>query len=294
MAPSVLAVDGVEGAAAEVAAAERGVAFPRGTDVLALARAWFAEAERLEEPAPAPAASRLVGARFGGRPRPERPDRAEGGERPRRLRVTRGATLRGPVAATELPGVPDGLDDAYLLDAAAADRQLSAWLLAAARRAGGAVVDGTGAVRSPAADEIVRLTLYATEAIPPELALSVARSVAPMTRPGGSSVDGYELVLDTTYDGSLTVRVGRSAEVPVCLLTLDRGAYGTAAYALRWQPPDAAAADPRSTAGRIARDRILPLVARLALALRASASGTTVDADGFVVTARELQRRATR
>ena len=139
---------------------ERAVAVPAGTDVLALARAWFPEAERSPGSVAGPA-RRLVGARFGGAAAPLRPDG------PGLLRVAADAGLRGPFGATAAGvALPAGLEDVYLVEASGGDALLTSWLHAVARRAGGAVVDGRGLVRAPAADEFVGLTIYAPAALP--------------------------------------------------------------------------------------------------------------------------------
>jgi hypothetical protein len=272
------------------AAVEQAVAFPAGTDELALARAWFPEAERAEE-ASVPRPQRLVGARFGGRA-PQGAATATAGL----LRVTWEAGLRGPVPRASVAAeLPAALEDVYRVEAAVGDARLTSWLLAAARRAGGAVVDATGHVVAPPEDEFVGLTVYATDALPAELALTLARSVAPMMRPvGGATPESYGLVFETPYDGTVLLELSRSRELPVALLPLERDVYGRYALALTWVPAGPAAETHGSVVGRLARDRIVPLLDRLALTLQASTRGTVVDAGGFVVTPEELQRRVSR
>jgi len=221
-----------------------------------------------------------VGARFGGGAAPARPDG------PTLLRVTADAGLRGPLGPTEAGVVlPAGLEDVYLVEASAGDAVLTSWLLAVARRAGGAVVDGRGRVRVPAADEFVGLTIYAPAAISAEAALAQARSVAPMMRPVAAHADEtFRLAFETPYDGTVLLRVTTRTELPVALMSLAPEAYGRHAYALTWIPAGAAAEASDTVVGRLARGRIVPLVARLAAALAATTRGTVVDTGGFVVT----------
>jgi hypothetical protein len=116
-----------------------------------------------------------------------------------------------------------------------------------------------------------------------------------MMRPEGS-LDGedYRLVLETPYDGTVTLTHARRAELPVVLTSLEEGATGPFATVLTWIAPDAAARDARSVVGRIARERVMPVLHRLALTLRARSGGAVVDAGGFLVTPRELESRASR
>jgi hypothetical protein len=272
------------------AAVAQAVAFPAGTDVLALARAWFPEAEQAEQPT-APRPQRLVGARFGGRTPP-----GAASATPGLVRVTWDACLRGPVRPESVSDeLPPALEDVYRVEAEVGDARLLSWLLAAARRVGGAVVDPGGRVLAPPPDELVGLTVYATGALPAELALTVARSVAPMMRPvGGATEESYGLVFETPYDGTVLLELSRTGELPVSLLALEGDAYGPYALALSWVPAGPAAETHGSVVGRLARDRIVPLLDRLALTLQASTRGTVVDAGGFVVTPEELQRRVSR
>ncbi|GAA1962189.1 hypothetical protein GCM10009798_22440 [Nocardioides panacihumi] len=263
---------------------DRAVAVPSGTDVLALARAWFPEAEHIAGSRAGPA-RRLVGARFGGGVAPARSDG------PGLLRMTADAGLRGPLGPSAA-GVPlaAGLEDVYLVEASAGDAVLTSWLLAVARRTGGAVVDGRGGVRAPAAAEFVGLTLYAPDAVPAEVALAQARSVAPMMRPvAAPPTETYRLAFDTPYDGTVLVSLTTRTQLPVVLMSLAPEAYGRYAYALTWVPSGPAAEACDTVVGRLARGRIVPLVARLAAALSGVTGGTVVDTGGFVVTPEELR-----
>ncbi|GAB7004309.1 hypothetical protein JCM18899A_17820 [Nocardioides sp. AN3] len=273
-----------------VAPLDLAVAFPVGTDVVALARAWFADAEQLRAPAAA-AAPRLVGARFGARGPSAATTMVPG-----QTRITGGACLRGPLprSAVAVP-LPAGLDDVYALEGAEAGAPLVSWLVAAARRAGGAVVDGAGRVLTPAQDELVDLTVYSATADPAPVVLGCVRSVAPLMRevdPVGQET--FRLAFETPYDGTVAVSLAHRAELPVVLGSREGATDGPNAYAVTWTAPDGAADDPTSVVGRIARERVVPLISRLALAIQTSAGGTVVDAGGFVVPLDELRRRASR
>jgi hypothetical protein len=167
--------------------------------------------------------------------------------------------------------------------------------MAAARRAGGAVVDGSGVVVVPVEDEYVGLTVYASTMLPAERALAEARSAAPMMGlVGPITSEAFQLAYETPYDGTVLLRVSRRAELPVALAALDPDSYGTCAYALAWRPPGVAAERADSAVGRIARDRVVPLVARLAHSLQAATGGTVIDIGGFPLTSSELRARASR
>jgi hypothetical protein len=281
-------VDADTDGAAEGPPLERAVAFPAGTDVLALARAWFLEAEQLREPSAA-RPRRLVGARFGG------VADAAAAVVPGVLQVSPGVRLRGPQppSAIDEP-LPATVEDVYLAEGTG-DELFAAWCLAAAGHVGGSVVDAVGQVVSVRHDELVGLSLFASELLDTDAALQRARTVAPMMRLARPEPDGSAgLALDTPYDGTLLLRLGAGAQPPVALSWLPEDAYGPCAYEVSWVPPDAAAATAGSVVGRLARDRIVPLVARLVLALQESVGGTVVDLGGFVVPIEDVRRRAAR
>jgi hypothetical protein len=263
---------------------EQALAVPAGTDVLALARDWFADAERLEEPGVARA--RLGGGRLGslfGR---------GASASPGLLQVAPGVRLRGPQArASVAQRLPHGLEDVYLVEARAGEEGFSAWCHAVARRCGGAVVDASGAVVTPARHEVVGLTLFAPSQVSAGMALVHARTVAP----GARAVDvvgaeSYELAVDTPYDGTVWLSFARRRVLPVALTWLPDETYGSFAYELSWVPPNAGAASPDSVVGRVARERVVPLLARLTAVIQAHADGTVVDAGGFVVPIEDLRR----
>lgn len=271
-------------------AASEALALPAAADVVALARSWFPEAEWLQQPRRSQ--PQAVGARFGSL-RSTAPTVVPG-----LLRLNWNAQLRGPLPAVPTGALlPAGVDKVYAVEQnpeAAADPRVPAWLLAAARRGRGVVV-ADGAVTAP--DEgSPGLTVYGSVELAPEAALALVRSVAPRVqlRPaasGAEAVTSYRMVVPSEFDGDVELRAGRVPELPVCLLQLDPGEYGPFAYHMRWPlpgSPDAAGL----SADRIARTRVAPTIARMALVLQRAASGAVVDADGFVLGADELGGRA--
>jgi hypothetical protein len=131
--------------------------------------------------------------------------------------------------------------------------------------------------------------------LPAERALGHARSAVPMMGLAGPiTSEAFQLAYESPYDGTLLLHVGRRTEVPVALAALDPDSYGTCAYALTWRPPGLAAERADSAVGRIARDRVVPLVARLAHSLQAATGGTVIDIGGFPLTSSELRARASR
>lgn len=287
------------------------LAVPEGTDVVPLARAWFADAAGdVPTPRRPPAPQqRAVGARFRGIAVEEAP--------PQPVRVVLGATTAlvgpttlGPEAAAEA-GLGERARDLWALDigagpAAARDEQLVVgWMLAAARRAGGAVVPADRSrVVVPDAGAAVDLTLWS--AVP----LSAAEA-APLVRPAlaGARLQPvrehpaepgaprpFTLTGTYEYDGTLVVRTERSAQVPVVLSTLDWRAYGPWAYHVTWEPlePPRGEAEAPSPLHVIARQRVGPSVARAVTALRQAAGGVVVDSGGFVVDEAELRARSSR
>ncbi len=189
---------------------------------------------------------------------------------------------------------------------APADEQLVVgWMLAAARKAGGAVVPADRSrVVVPDPGSAVDLTLWS--AVP----LSASQA-GPLVRPAlaGARLQPVEehpaepgaprpftLTGTYEYDGAVVVRTERSAQVPVVLSTLDWRSYGPWAYHVGWEPldPDERDADVPSPLHVIARQRVRPSVARVAAALQEVAGGVVVDAGGFVVDEPELRARSAR
>lgn len=271
---------------------------PARTDVAALARAWFVEATWLREPHAAPERRAAVGARFRGMAVESVPE-------PGLLRLTWAARLEGPLDAETLAalGAPSSARfprAGYRLQvepAAPYDDRLVAWLRAAARRAGGSVVIGTGPVEVGDPGLTVDLAVFSASPLPPEAALGLARSVVPGARVESEptpdeGIAPYTIVLPTQFDGAVELRFGRAAELPVSLLQLDWRDYGPFAYRAAWQPPAELGARPDAQLARIARERARPLVSRAAVVVAKSAGGVIVDGDGFVLPLEEVVTRA--
>lgn len=285
---------------------------PEGTAVVPLARAWFADAAAdVPTPRRAPAPQqRAVGARFRGIAVEEAPP-------PEPVRVALGATTAlvgpttlGPEAAAEA-GIGERARDLWALHvdagpSAARDEQLVVgWMLAAARRAGGAVVPADRSrLVVPDAGAAVDLTLWsavplgAAEAVPlvrPALAGARLQPVREHPAEPGAPRP-FTLTGTYEYDGALVVRTERSAHVPVVLSTLDWREYGPWAYHVAWEPlePPQGEAEVPSPLHVIARQRVGPSVARVVTALRQAAGGVVVDSGGFVVDAAELRARSSR
>ncbi|NLF05962.1 MAG: hypothetical protein GX593_13305 [Actinomycetales bacterium] len=125
-------------------ATTRILVLPRKADAAALARAWFPEAAWVRE-TELPSRPAAVGARFRGMVPTQRTVPGE-------LRLTWSAHLEGPLDAEDLAALgiasPVGADAVPLrlvtAPGAPHDPRLDAWLRAAARRAGGAVLHAPG------------------------------------------------------------------------------------------------------------------------------------------------------
>lgn len=272
------------------------LALPPRADVGELARAWFVEASWVREPAAAPARAAAIGARFRGAPGP----RAEPGQ----LRLTWAAYLEGPLdrsALTELgldgpEALPRAVYRLHVDPAAPPDARLAGWMRAAARRAGGAVLDPTLGVLD-LGEPAEGLTVFSAVPLTPEAALGLVRSVAPGGRlasvPGpDEGIAPYTLELPSQFDGTVVLHFARAAELPVSLLQLDWRDYGPFAYQVAWVPPEGQGAHSDAQLVRIARGRSRPIVARTAAVLSRSTDGAVVDADGFVLAAEEVLARA--
>jgi hypothetical protein len=282
---------------------------PRGTDVVALAAAWFPDAAWSRAPVPAGAAGRMTGARFRGMA--TQPAGAAVGL----LRLDAAAALEGPAPLGAGAGRELGLghrdvdayglvpaDPAVPLQGAVLDL-VTGWLVAAARRCGGAILPADRA-RVVVPDPAVAVDLTLWSAVP----MSVHEAV-PLIRPAlhGARVGAGELPSQAyapegafsvtavfEYDGAVTVRANRSADVPMVLSTLDWREYGPWAYHVVWQPtsPEELSLDQPSPLHVIARSRVSPGIARATAALWRAVGGSVVDSGGFLVTPEELRERA--
>lgn len=306
----------------------RVLAVPVHVDVLGLARAWFPDAAWEVEPvSDATVAARVLplrGARFRGLS--AQPEAVPGV-----LRLTAGHVLTGPHPLTAEDTVtyvlPPRHVDAFVLresvvegdpgspGAARLDGQgerrvaglgrpggavdhpqdadrVRAWLVAAARRARGAVVDrGAGPAVVPDSARSVDRTLFSAHPLAPHHALAivrtvlvqaVVRSVPPATE---GAPPGWTITTETPYDGTVEVTLTRVSGLPPALRQLPWRDSGPCAYSVRWvsgSPEDQESEHP-SPLHLVARARIAPLVARVAAALEQAVEGTLLDEDGFVV-----------
>ncbi|MGY4644033.1 hypothetical protein [Cellulomonas sp. URHB0016] len=282
---------------------------PHGTDVLALAAAWFPDAAWSRLPVRAAAGGRMTGARFRGMA--AQPAAAAAGL----LGIDAVAALEGPVpldpGTARVLGLGQRDVDAYALvptdprvpiHGAALDL-VTGWLVAAARRAGGAILPADRS-RTVLPDPGAAVDLTVWSAVPMS-----AHEVVPLVRPalhgariGAGEVPSQAQAAEGTfsitavfeYDGAVSVRGARSVDVPMVLSTLDWREYGPWAYHVVWQPtsPEELTMDQPSPLHVIARQRVSPGIARAAAALWRAAGGAVVDSGGFLVPPEELRERA--
>lgn len=271
---------------------------PSGTDVRALAVAWFVGGAWDSFPVITDAAAHPAAAerRFRGAAQPARP-------RPGRLRLTAHAGLVGPwpwSARQALgQGLPDRDLDLYALDRQVSDPLVLGWMTAAARHSGGALISADRRqVIVPDAGARVDLTLWtgtvmdATDLVAtvrPLLAGSRLGQVEPV--PDG----GYSVTSRFEFDGALTVTAQPRNAVPVAVAGIQWGEHGPWTYTVAWVPPDPAelTAEQPSRTHVIARTRVSPIVARATRALLGAAGGVVVDDGGFPVSDDELTQRGT-
>jgi hypothetical protein len=282
---------------------------PRGTDVLALAAAWFPEAAWSRPPVQAGAGGRMTGARFRGMA--AQPVAAEAGL----LRLDATMALQGP-APLGADLVRDlGLGqrdlDAYALVAidptvplaGAALDLVTGWFVAAARRTGGGILPADRArLVQPDPGAAVDLTLWSAVPMSANDAVPLVRPALHGARIGAGELPSqayapegaFSITAVFEYDGAVTVRAARSGDVPMVLSTLDWREYGPWAYHVVWQPtsPEELTMDQPSPLHVIARSRVSPGIARATSALWRAVGGSVVDAGGFLVTPDELRERA--
>ena len=272
---------------------------PRGADVAELASAWFPDAAWTREPVSALHASaraRPTGARFRG-------ITSATESAPGLLRLDGAASIEGPF--------PAGAQDVDLYAMVPADPRASldlalGWMEAAARRAAGSLIAADGAtVVVPDPGASVDLTLWSAQPLSAQDALPLVRPAMSGARVGPTDVPQqstgeagpptFSVTATFEYDGAVTVRTGRSSEVPVALSRLDWRAYGPWCYHVSWQPPDPEElrVEQPSQLHLIARTRVQPSIARIAATLWRAVGGTVVDSGGFVVPPEELQDRVT-
>ncbi|QGQ20625.1 hypothetical protein GC089_17310 [Cellulomonas sp. JZ18] len=279
------------------------LALPAGTDVVGLARAWFADARWEREPGLAQPAARPTGARFRG-------IAVEAAPVVGALAVAPGVVLVGPhpcdAATARALGLPARDADLYGLpvrtpaEAQVPAGLLAGWATAAARRTGGGILPADRAsvvVPDPAA--ALDLTLWSAVPVAAQDVVPLVRPALSGSRLGPASVPadgapGFTLTATFPYDGAVVVRLARAAQVPLVLSGLDWREHGPWGYHVTWEPPDPLQlqAEPPSQQHVVARTRVAPAVARVVGTLWRAAGGTVVDAGGFVVGRAELDERA--
>ncbi|MDQ0375390.1 hypothetical protein [Cellulomonas humilata] len=285
---------------------------PRGTDVVVLATAWFPDAAWTREPVSAEQAAKvrpMTGARFRGI------SSVVAEPAPGLLRLNGAASLEGPTPVGRAEAQAAGLVvpevDLYALvpaDPRASLDLVYGWMTAAARRAVGSIVPADrGKVVVPDPGAAVDLTLWSPMPLSAQDALPLVRPAMtgarvgptdvprPQQSEGASGPPTFSVTATFEYDGAITVRTGRSTEVPVALSRLDWREFGPWSYHVSWRPPEPEElrSEHPSQLHLIARSRVEPSVARIAAALWRAVGGTVVDSGGFIVTPAELQDRAT-
>lgn len=288
-----------------------------------LARAWFPTAGWETVPAAPPSVRPVVGARFRGvapvdEVRPGRLRLADGvrvvGPFPVPTASVRALSLRGGAgeafalhveepaprgAPAPVPDDRDGLARAFPAGLPqGVELQLLGWAVAAARRVGGAVVVDRRALLVPDPGASVDLTLYSPDALAPEDAVGVVRTVVPGARVArvdgrDDGARGFEVTGGTPYDGAVLLSAQHVPEVPLALGDLDPREYGPWAYRLAWQPPGPYELEVERPSGVhvVARGRGRLLVSRLAAVLHGRLPGVLVDDGGFVVRDHDLDDR---
>lgn len=278
------------------------LALPAGADVRALAAAWFAEVAWEVFPlAPTALWDTATQFRAAGAAMPA------GDARQGRLRLVAGTTLTGPwslPAHRAADGLPARDLDLYALAPGVSDPLILGWLGAAARRAGGAVISADRTqVLAPDPSTAVDLTLWTGTALTaPELVARVrpflagARVGEPSALPGGQpgGPAPYSVTARFEFDGAVDVSAQPRDAVPVAVVSQAWGAAGPWTYRFSWAPPDPAelSAPQPSRLHVIARNRVAPVIARVARALQQTAGGVVVDDGGFPVGDDELAARS--
>jgi len=271
------------------------LALPAGTDIRALAIAWFVGGTW--EVAPVTAELTL------GADRRFRGSAAEPFARPGRLRLTGRAGLVGPwpvrAADARVQGLPDRDLDLYALDPQVTDPLVLGWMTAAARRSGGAVVSADRSqVIAPDAGASVDLTLWTGSVLAASDLVTAVRPFLAGSRMGvlEQRPDGaYSVTSAFQFDGAIRVSVERRNAVPVAVAAMQWGDQGPWTYTVSWVPPEPheLTAEQPSRPHVIARTRVAPVVARAARGLLQVAGGAVVDDGGFPVSDDELASRGT-
>lgn len=277
---------------------------PPDADVLALSAAWFPQAAWLREPESAEEAARrsrpVSGARFRGMVQevapltgvlgldwdlhllgPSEVDPADA----RAAGLPPAATMVLDVATTA-PRPESGPSSPDV--ASALDPRLAGWLVAAARRAGGAVLAPDGSATVPVHGGTPELAVFSAHAIAPGVLVAALHQAGADARvdsaPGpDEGIAPYELSLVTEYDGTVRVSFARAAELPLALTRVPWRDYGPFRYRVHREAPEGYGGPGAEGLDRIARQRCGPLQARAARAVRSVTGGTLVEGDGFLV-----------
>ncbi len=277
---------------------------PPHTDLIALSAAWFPQAAWVREPESPDAAVRrsrpVSGARFRGMVQEVAPLTGV-------LGLDWDLHLLGPsevdAAFARAAGVPP--EATAVLDVATTTRRpepgssssdaafaleprVAQWLVAAARRAGGAIVAPDGSVTVPVHGGAPDLVVFSAHAIAPGVLVAALHQAGADARidsaPGpDEGIAPYELSLPTEYDGIVRVSFARAAELPLALTRVPWREYGPFRYRVHREAPEGYGGPGADGLDRIARLRCGPLQARAARAVLSVAGGTLVDGDGFLV-----------
>ena len=124
---------------------------------------------------------------------------------------------------------------------------------AAARRAAGSIVPAERTqVVVPDPGSAIDLTLWSPVPLSAQDALPLVRPAMtgarvgptdvphPQQAEGSSGPPTFSVTATFEYDGAITVKTGRSSEVPVALSRLDWREFGPWSYHVSWQPPEPA------------------------------------------------------
>ncbi|PJI85510.1 hypothetical protein [Luteimicrobium subarcticum] len=261
---------------------------PAGTDVLALARAWFPDAGWVVHPAEAAAARtvrRTGGARFRGAPVDQEVVVP-------RFRLADGAEVDGPLPAG--PGVPAIVgvpSDAYRVPA---DPLARAWASAAARHVGGSTAVGSAPPHPEVSEaSLARLVLFAPSPVDAETAGAWVRSVLPAARTHAEDATSttFSIRHDLAYDGTIVVEARpATGQMPPALRALDWRAFGPHTVTVGWVPADHDPVRALEPTDLLCLRRAAPWIARTMQTVQAALEGAVLDADGFVVDPGTLSR----
>lgn len=202
---------------------------------------------------------------------------------------------RGGALPDDLAGV-DPIWDAYS-DALpqGEEARAIAFLRAAARRLGGALVLAGGVVVVPDPDETPDLTVYSPIWLDPDALDARLAGVFAEHRSSLGDADTYELPSDVVLDayniytpiagGVVSVDVQAEEFVPASIAAFDWASDGCVAYAVRFAPEDEEAFGRGSLSVRQRRERSAAarLIEQACRAILDVAPGVVADVDGFLL-----------